>query len=162
MKKILCVTALALSMLSACSSIVSKSDYPVTISSSPANASFVIVDKKGQSIDSGNTPATVVLKSSSGYFSGQSYTIAVGKAGYEKQQYVLKSTVDGWYFGNILIGGLLGMLIVDPITGAMYNLPERVDIDLQQSVSASIDDKLEFTTIDSLSREQIAKLEKLN
>ena len=162
MKKILCVTALALSMLSACSSIVSKSDYPVTISSSPANASFVIVDKKGQSIDSGNTPATVVLKSSSGYFSGQSYTIAVGKAGYEKQQYVLKSTVDGWYFGNILIGGLLGMLIVDPITGAMYNLPERVDIDLQQSASASIDDKLEFTTIDSLSREQIAKLEKLN
>jgi len=30
--------------------------------------------------------------------------------------------VNGWYFGNILLGGLIGMLIVDPATGAMYRL----------------------------------------
>ncbi|MBK9107742.1 MAG: hypothetical protein IPM92_05015 [Saprospiraceae bacterium] len=28
----------------------------------------------------------------------------------------------GWYWGNILFGGLLGILIIDPITGAMYKL----------------------------------------
>ncbi len=30
--------------------------------------------------------------------------------------------VDGWYWGNIVFGGLIGWLIVDPATGAMYKL----------------------------------------
>lgn len=162
MKSKIFLAALGFSMLSACSSLVSKSDYPVTISSSPESATFVIVDKRGRSIESGRTPATVILKSSSGYFSGQTYTIALGKEGYERQHYELKSTVDGWYWGNILIGGLLGMLIVDPATGAMYRLPDRVDISLQPSASAAIGNTLEFGTLDSLSGEQIARLEKLH
>jgi len=130
MNRSIIAAALSFSMLGGCSSIVSQSDYPVTISSTPENASYVIVDKK---------------------------------EGYEKQQFVLKSTLDGWYFGNIMIGGLIGMLIVDPLTGAMYNLPDRVDVNLEQTVAASIGgETLDFATIDSLSPEQIAKLEKLN
>jgi hypothetical protein len=40
----------------------------------------------------------------------------------------LDSTLSGWYFGNILIGGLIGLLIVDPLTGAMYDLePENIE-----------------------------------
>lgn len=30
--------------------------------------------------------------------------------------------VDGWYFGNLLLGGFLGMLIIDPATGAMWKI----------------------------------------
>jgi hypothetical protein len=30
--------------------------------------------------------------------------------------------LNGWYAGNILIGGIVGLLIVDPATGAMYKL----------------------------------------
>jgi hypothetical protein len=41
------------------------------------------------------------------------------------------SKVEGWYWGNILFGGLIGMIIVDPATGAMYKLDtEAVDVSL--------------------------------
>ena len=40
----------------------------------------------------------------------------------------LDSSLSGWYFGNIIFGGLIGMLIVDPVTGAMYNLtPAKIE-----------------------------------
>ena len=39
---------------------------------------------------------------------------------------------DGWYIGgNILVGGLIGWFIVDPLTGAMYTLPKEVNADLR-------------------------------
>ena len=35
----------------------------------------------------------------------------------------IKPTPNGWYLaGNFIFGGLLGWLIVDPATGAMWNL----------------------------------------
>jgi hypothetical protein len=34
--------------------------------------------------------------------------------------------MDGWYIGNILFGGLIGILIVDPLTGAMWKLDDVV------------------------------------
>lgn len=40
--------------------------------------------------------------------------------------------VSGWYVANLLFGGLIGLLIVDPLTGAMYNLsPEDVNAVLE-------------------------------
>jgi hypothetical protein len=40
--------------------------------------------------------------------------------------------VNGWYIDNNLFGGLIGMLIVDPITGAMYKLsPDKLDASLE-------------------------------
>jgi hypothetical protein len=39
--------------------------------------------------------------------------------------------MSGWYIGNILFGGLIGMLVVDPQTGAMYRLePKSLDATL--------------------------------
>jgi hypothetical protein len=44
------------------------------------------------------------------------------------RRYALDSSVSGWYFGNLAFGGVIGMLIVDPLTGAMYNLtPDKID-----------------------------------
>ena len=40
--------------------------------------------------------------------------------------------MDGWYAGNILIGGLLGLLIIDPATGSMWKLDESVQVALKQ------------------------------
>ena len=40
----------------------------------------------------------------------------------------LNSSVSGWYWANFLFGGAIGMLVVDPLTGAMYNLaPEKIE-----------------------------------
>jgi hypothetical protein len=34
-------------------------------------------------------------------------------------------SVNGWYVGNVIFGGLVGFLIVDPLTGAMWVLEPK-------------------------------------
>jgi len=161
MKKKLIVAALTMSIMSGCSSIISKSDYAVAINSNPGGAAFVVTNKAGQKVQSGVTPSTVTLKSSAGYFKGETYTVVLNKEGFSEKTYTLTSSIDGWYFGNILIGGLIGMLIVDPATGAMYNLPDRVDISLDQELANKSPNSLTIATLDSLTQEQRELLVKI-
>jgi len=126
--------------LSGCASIVSDSSYPVNISSTPDQASYEIVDFKGVTVQRGTTPATVTLKSGSGSYSSARYTVKFQKEGFAEQTVQLNSSLDGWYFGNIIFGGLIGMLIVDPITGAMWKLPESATVSLNQSPANTVAD----------------------
>lgn len=160
MKKVILIGAL-IGGLSGCSSIVSQSEYAVAIASTPDAANFTVVNKAGQQVHSGVTPATVTLKSSSGYFKGEAYTVTFKKEGFPEKTFTMTSAVDGWYFGNILFGGLIGMLIVDPATGAMYNLPKRVDVSLDQSVSIHQEDQITIASIETLSREERDQLIKI-
>ncbi|MCQ4288746.1 hypothetical protein NA647_15050 [Pseudomonas stutzeri] len=121
MKKLL--LAAATIALTGCSSIVSESNYPVSVQSSPAGASYEITNETGMVVSSGVTPGQVTLKAGAGYFDGELYRITYKKDGYEDQISMLDSELDNWYWGNIIFGGLIGMLIVDPATGAMYKLP---------------------------------------
>ncbi len=162
MKNKILIAMLSAGLFAGCSSIVSKSDYPVTVNSSPDGAEFTITNKTGQKIESGVTPSTVTLKSSSGFFQGESYTIEVNKEGFTPKTYTITSSIDGWYFGNILLGGLIGMLIVDPATGAMFSLPERIDISLSQSIVKGAKDRsLSIATLDSLTMEQRSRLKEI-
>ena len=114
----LVVTAGAV-VLAGCASIVSKSEYPVAITSNPIGADFVVKRKNGVPVASGVTPATIVLPASEGYFQPAKYTIEYKRKGV-MQSVPLTAKIDGWYFGNLLFGGvIIGMLIVDPATGAM-------------------------------------------
>lgn len=159
MKHTLPLALLLASLSTGCSTIVSKSDYAVAINSQPEGAEFTIVNRNGENVHQGMTPSTVTLSASSGYFKGETYTIELNKQGYAPQSFTLKSGVDGWYFGNLVFGGLIGMLIVDPATGAMYNLPERVDVSLDQSITSNTGESLKIGTIGALTPEQIKRLE---
>jgi hypothetical protein len=152
----------AAAISSGCASIISNSAYPVSISTSPEGASFVVTNRAGQRIESGVTPSVVSLKSSSGYFKGETYTLELTKGGYDNKIYTISSSLDGWYWGNLAFGGLLGMLIVDPATGSMFKLPERADINLSQKISG-LDrvSSLTIASIDTLTDAQIATLVKL-
>ncbi len=119
--KLVCL-AIVIATLSSCASIVSKSNWPVTFHSNPAGAIISITNKKGIEVYSGKTPATMKLKSGSGFFGKESYTVVLNLDGYEAKTLKLDCKLNGWYFGNILFGGLIGLLIVDPATGAMYKL----------------------------------------
>jgi hypothetical protein len=35
----------------------------------------------------------------------------------------INARIDGWYFANLFLGGWIGMLLVDPLTGAMWKIP---------------------------------------
>jgi hypothetical protein len=55
--------------LSSCATIVSKSKYDVSVTSSPSEAKFSITKSNGVVVHSGLTPAIVPLASADGYFS---------------------------------------------------------------------------------------------
>lgn len=141
----------ALAILSGCASIVSDSQYPVSVITTPAGATFEIRNRAGNVIHSGTTPGSVTLKSGAGYFKGETYTIAFRKEGFADQQTTLNSSLDGWYWGNIIFGGLIGMLAVDPATGAMYKLPENTDTSLTPvTADAKTADSLTLMTVDQV------------
>lgn len=109
-------------LFSSCATIVSKSNYPISINSTPSEAKITITDKKGTDIFTGNTPATLKLSASAGYFSKARYTVKFEKTGYQTKIVPVEFKLDGWYIGNIVFGGAIGLLIVDPISGAMFKL----------------------------------------
>lgn len=109
-------------LTTSCASIVSKSSYPISINSMPSEAKVTITNKKGVEVFKGQTPATLKLKSGSGFFSKARYQVKFEKEGYDTKIVPIHYEIDGWYFGNLLFGGIIGLLIVDPATGAMYKL----------------------------------------
>ena len=117
---------------SGCASILSKSTYAVAVDSSPSQANFVVKGRDGEVVADGITPATVTLPAKQGFFLSSRYQVEFEKPGYVAQTVPLNSSVDEWYFGNVILGGLLGMLIVDPATGAMWELPEDVTTTLAE------------------------------
>jgi len=141
------VSLMFLLFISGCASIVSKSNYPVAINSIPDGASITITDNNGQQIYKGKTPTTVTLRSGAGFFSGATYKVTFKKPGYEPQMAVIEKQLDGWYIGNILFGGFIGFLIVDPATGAMWKLPNSVNVTLAEKTSAFIIDGKELKVV---------------
>jgi hypothetical protein len=91
------------------------------------------VNKKGEEILTGKTPFTETLHASSGFFSSARYDLTANKEGHHEAKGTLSANVDPWYLGNILFGGLLGILIVDPATGAMFRLDDQITINLQKT-----------------------------
>lgn len=109
-------------LFSSCATIFTKSSYPLSINSNPNNAKVSITDKKGKEVYLGNTPASVKLKAGSGFFSKAEYRVKLSSPGYNERIIPVTFKLDGWYFGNLLVGGLIGMLIIDPATGAMWKI----------------------------------------
>ena len=126
-------------LVTSCATIVSKSDYPVTVNSTPSGATVTIRKKSdGSLVSQGTTPHQATLKSGRGYFKSETYLLDFKKPGYPTRTTELAATMDGWYAGNILFGGLIGILIVDPMTGAMWKLNKNVDIDLASRTALKI------------------------
>lgn len=128
--------------LSGCATIVGDRDETVTLNSSPSDANIVITDERGNEILSATTPTTTQLKKADGsYFGGKTYSVEISKEGYDSRTLTIESTPNGWYIaGNIVFGGLIGWLVVDPLTGAMYNLsPSEINASLNESVAKAED-----------------------
>jgi hypothetical protein len=115
-------------LLASCATIVSQTDYDVSITSNPSDSYITITDRYGYNVYSGSTPAYVNLLSHDDYFVGARYTVNFEKDGYQTQTMLLKSHVDPWYFGNLFLYPLIPvtMLIIDPFTGAMWRLPPSI------------------------------------
>ena len=143
-----------------CASIVSKSSYQVTINSHPDQADITVMDQTGYVYYSGKTPATIMLNTKKGYFQGKDYTVTFSKNGYAPHKAQIRRGVDAWYLvGNLLIGGLIGWLIVDPATGAMWTLEKEMNVALsKQTSSISNETGLRVVSIDDVPNHLRSKL----
>jgi uncharacterized protein YceK len=113
-------------LLSGCASILSKSDYPVSLTTEPPGSVVTVQDRGGKVVFKGVTPTSVVLAAGAGYFKGQDYRVVFELDGYARKEVSIRRELDAWYIGNVIFGGLIGMLIVDPLTGAMWKLDREV------------------------------------
>ncbi len=96
----------------------------VGISSNPSNASITI---NGQNM--GNTPMIVDLKRKN------SYMVRFELTGYETFETNLTRKTSGWVWGNIVFGGIIG-LVVDASAGGMYKLtPEQISAEMRGQTS---------------------------
>lgn len=127
-------------VLSGCATIMGTETHVMPINSNPSDAGVLITDEKGMEVFKGATPTSVTLKKSDGsYFGKKSYTVKISKTGYETQVIPVTASPSGLYIGgNLIFGGLIGWLIVDPLNGKMYNLsPENISSTLAASVNTS-------------------------
>ena len=170
MKKVVCLlTALIAfsSLFSGCASIISGTSQDVRFSSTPSDARVVIFDaRRNVRVLETRTPAAANLKRGGGFYRGASYRVEISKDGYETQVIQMKSSLNGgWYIGgNILLaGGFIGLLIVDPATGAMWSLPKTVNVNLPQSLSfdgpVDVEDGLYIVSKDQIPDEIFNSLE---
>lgn len=130
MTKYLAFGIFCLATLSGCATIISGSTDRVAFSSTPENATFSIKDKNGKTVHQGTTPSSVVLERGNGSFDGQTYQVDFSAPGYLPKTESLDTSINGWYLGNLIFGGLLGLVFIDPATGAMWDLPPTMDVKL--------------------------------
>lgn len=104
----LAITSLVITV--GCASIMSGTSQKVTFNSHPSGAKVIT-----------HTGLTLVTPSTATLPKGKSISVRCEKEGYETQTQTIGTSLNGWFFGNILFGGLIGM-IIDIADGAMMNL----------------------------------------
>ena len=112
-----CLLLVTLIASTGCASIVDGRKKKVRIESTPP-ATVTVLDHKGATVLVTNTPAVVRLKRQAGYFSKEEYKLRFEAPGYYPSEVPLKTNLNVWYLGNILFGGVIGFVFVDPATGA--------------------------------------------
>ncbi len=128
----------ALSLCS-CDSIVDGGRQKVHIDSNPTGAQVTIYDRHDEKESVNTTPFLARLERKSGYFSGEEYQLVFELAGYQKAEARIRSDMNPWYIGNIVFGGLIGLVIVDPLTGAMWTLKPRTVVEqLEPEAKAAV------------------------
>jgi hypothetical protein len=107
---------------SGCATVVSRGgrDQNVTISADTPGAT-ILVD--GQ--PTGTAPATVPLSRKS------EHTIDVTAPGYETAHLTVRRRLNPWLFGNLIIGGPIG-LVIDVVTDSTHTLsPDELKVNLK-------------------------------
>lgn len=109
-----------------CSTIVHQTTQKIPVKSDPPGANVIVACGDVENDPQAVTPTTVRVHRKPNFCQ-----ISLTKEGYERTDVQLGKTMSALYLGNILIGGIIG-LIVDGVNGAMWNRkPGTVDVTLK-------------------------------
>jgi hypothetical protein len=124
----LIAVALLGTALSGCASIIKGSSEDIAVSTPPApGAACTLSSPRGTW--NVTTPAKVHVMRSM-----KDMNIVCNKDGYQSASTMIPSGVEPWTFGNLLIGGLLGVGI-DAYSGAMGKYPDKVEVQMKPSAT---------------------------
>lgn len=129
MRNVYRAMALALVVLFVgCATIIHGTTQDIQVSSQPSGA---VVRVNGTTT---TTPGVLKLERK------RPYALVFEKEGYQPVEVHLKQTTDGWVFGNVIFGGIIG-LVIDFSNGAAYKLtPSEVNAVLGQQKGAALRD----------------------
>jgi len=135
MKKIIAYSALALligALFTGCATLFGGGpQQKVTVSSDQPKAHFLIKDKNGQVAFDGTDPGELTLSKNT------TYSVEVTLDGYAKQTVTIGQGINGWFWGNLCIGGVLGF-VIDWATGSMWDLqPTKLSVKLHTAMAKS-------------------------
>jgi hypothetical protein len=103
------------------------SSQPVSFQSSPESATFTVQASSGLEMAQGATPSVVSLPRSN------EYQVRINLEGYQPQSVALTRGINGWIWGNLFVGWILGFGI-DFLTGSAYKLePASIQVGLRQA-----------------------------
>jgi hypothetical protein len=118
---------------SGCASIVSGRNQDVHITSNPPGAH--VESETGVSV---TTPGEITL------VRNKPHTLVARYGDAEPQQVELRSDLNGWVFGNILFGGIIGA-VIDFASGASGKLtPDAVCFDFTEAGKAHMEKKMAY------------------
>jgi len=105
-----------------CASIINGRTQTIRVETDPSGVNLVVYPTG----DTATTPAEIELRRNA------PYTIRIQDPGYTDESVLLSPIMSNWMYGNILIGGLIGMS-VDISSGAAFKLiPSEVNIVLER------------------------------
>ncbi len=121
-------------LLQGCATSMSTSQYTVDITTSQSQErAFRVYNRNGEYVHLGKTPMMVTLPAqSSEFFTPEIYTVKFDNG----KERTITATLSPWYWGNVV--NIVGFA-VDGITGCMWTLPARVNIDLPESRDPNTD-----------------------
>ena len=131
-----------------CATIVHGRHQDVGIASTPSDANARLDSMTVK------TPSTLHLKRN------QSYSVNIEKEGYESASATFTSHLSGWLWGNVLFGGLIGLL-VDFITGGAKKLtPDNVIVTLAKESKETPQEEMSTESLTNI-EQALEKLEKM-
>lgn len=131
MKPLLLLSLTSCLLLASCATLTRGKPVPLAITSNPIGAKVVVSNPAGKVLHEGNTPTSVILPASAGPYKAARYNLVFSKKGYPTKTMILKAGISPWYAGNLpMPGGAFGALVVDPMTGAMWKMDEKICGDL--------------------------------
>jgi hypothetical protein len=117
-------------LLPACATVVDGTGDTVTLSTTPAGATCT-VDRSGERVGAvAATPGSLRLSKSR-----HDLNITCTKEGYQPSTTTASSRFTGATFGNVLVGGVVGV-VVDAASGANNRYPPDVRLDLAENPAA--------------------------
>ena len=111
-----------------CATVVNKRHQKIPVNSSPSGARVSLQDCGASKLDDqAVTPTIVSIKRDV-----KGCRMVLAKEGYDEAVLQFTRHVSGWVWGNVAIGGLLG-LAIDAMTGAMYGQnPDTIQVTLAE------------------------------